>query len=59
MGCATCQRLATPTAGDDPGSACGSAATTNDRAALVEALGWLTGWGLVEHIARTDGTRSP
>jgi len=37
----------------------GPAATTTDRAALVEALGWLTGWGLVEHIARPAGSRSP
>jgi hypothetical protein len=33
----------------------GPVARTQDRAALVEALGWCTGWGLVQQLARVPG----
>jgi hypothetical protein len=33
----------------------GPAARTRDHAALVEALGWCTGWGLVQQLARVPG----
>jgi hypothetical protein len=33
----------------------GPVARTQDRAALVEALGWCTGWGLVQQLARLPG----
>jgi hypothetical protein len=29
----------------------GPVARTQDRAALVEALGWCTGWGLIQRLA--------